>query len=421
MNIRKTERTLRWILFSAGSLFLYVLSLESWGWFIWFIWGILTLQNWRQNRIPVLMFHSISDQGDWIRDQSLVTPLKSFDSQMKWIARLGYKGVFLDALYEMRKNKQAGCHCLAVTLDDGYLDNWVGAFHILKKYNIQATVFVSTGWMDQPHLLRPKLPACRPSQINWKGYLGPAEIAAMQTSGLVDIQSHAVSHDDIFISDEIVNFISPDNQPHGLYCYLYPDQKPQWLRQEIKSPLGYPIFKQGEALAEKAFIPDPGLIKQLVNAAEPPDFFASPDWKDQLINRVNDYKEIHGRLGDMESIHQAKQRWQTELIESRQQLEKLTGKPVQHLAWPRNGYHLESEKIALNAGYKSTTSILGLHNTPFNPHQVERVAIVSINNPTIDTLRILLEIWVFKGFYIFWPLLFLLQRLSKFYVSRYKK
>jgi len=399
---------------------IYFLSLGAWGWLIWLIWGGGTLQRWRQNRIPVLMYHSISDQGDWIRDQSLVTPLKSFDSQMKWIRRFGYQGVFFDELYDIRYRNQRCDHLIALTFDDGYLDNWVGAFHILQRYGIKATIFVSTDWVDTNTSPRPKLPEALPSQVKWSGYLGHEEMRSMQESGLVDIQSHAVSHDYIFISDDITGFISPDNQPHSHYCYLNPGIKPGWFKQEIISPLGYPLFKKGEALAERAFVPEPGLIKSLTSAASQPEFFSRPDWNAQLINIVENYKTTHGRLGFTESDQQAQNRWQKELLESRQQLEMITGKPVWHLAWPRNGYNPESEKIALNSGYKSTTSILGLHNTKENPHQVERVAIVSIDNPIVDVLRVLLEIWVFKGFYIFWPILFLLQRLSNLHVSRHK-
>lgn len=418
---RRIERTFRWVVFIIGSIILFFLPLPQWRGPLWIFWGIITLQAWGAKRIPAVLFHSISDHGDWIGDPSIVMPLHSFEAQVKWLARLGYRGLFLDELYQIRRHKRGGGRAVAITMDDGYLDNWVGAFHILESYGLKATIFVATDWLDHKARPRPRLPHSPLSRAAWEGYMGSGELKALQKSGLIDIQSHGMSHDTIFTSDEIVGFVSPGNQPAAIYCYIHPVHKPTWFTQEMTTILGLPIFKTGEALAAPAFIPDAALLFTVQNNAAQPGFFDQPDWEEKLRQTVAAYKNKHGGLGQFETIPEARNRWQTEIMESRRRIEAITGKSVQHLAWPRNAYTPEAEQIALSCGYLSTTTVKGLHNNHHQPHRVERVAVTSAGRPFLDVLRLLAEIWVFKGYYIFWPLLFGLQRLSKNHVSKKKK
>ena len=418
---RRTERTLRWIVFSAGSLVIWAAPGGQIKWLVWVIWGVITLQAWETGRTPVLMYHSISNQGAWIREPSLVVPVNAFDAQMKWLTRLGYHGLFLDELYECRRQGRSTGRAVALTFDDGYLDNWIGAYHVLERYRMKGTIFVSTQWLDSRDGLRPRLPQADESAVDWTGYLGPPEIKALQDSGLVDIQSHAVTHDHVFVSDELTGFAKPGNRLHTIFCHLHPEAKPEWFKGEAALPPGFPLFPLGEALAGPAFHPDHELVRELTTQAAQPGFFELTDWEDQLKQMVRAYRDKHGCLGRLESMEEARARWQGELEESRRTLEMVTGKPVRHLAWPRNKANPEVERLALELGYLSTTTVAGLHNTSREPQRVERVAIVSTGYTPVDVGRIILEILVFKGYYLFWPLLFLLQRLPSSPLSRLKQ
>ena len=384
--------------------------------------GLATLQAWDSNRIPVIVFHSISNDGNWIRDPSIVVTVNSFSAQIKWLSKFGYTGIFFDDLYKIRKSKnpRAGKK-IAIAFDDGYLDNWVGAFHVLEKYHMKATVFVSTDWIDRCEAPRPRMPHVGSSVLNWKGYLGPAEIRALAQSGLVDIQSHGTSHDHIFVADQVTGFVNPHKAPHTLFCHLNPELKPEWFKHEMRFPRGYPLFALGEALADRIFYPEPQLIALLVEAAARPGFFDQSDWTQQLNAIVRQFKETNQNLGTTESRNHAEKRWKTELVQSRNILERLTGKPVLHLVWPRDKSNAVVEKMALKSGYLSTTRSPGHHNNSGTPAQVERISIVGTGYQALDVARVLLEVWTFKGCYIFWPVLFLLQRITKPLVLRYAK
>ena len=423
LNRRRFERTFRWVLFALGCTLILFLPIPQWIKIaIILLFGLVTLQAWDLNRIPVIVFHSISNDGDWIREPSIVVTVKTFSAQIKWLSTFGYKGIFFDDLYNIRKNRQprAGKK-IVIAFDDGYLDNWVGAFHALEKYNMKATVFVSTDWIDKCETPCLRMPHAKPSELNWKGYLGPGEIKALQESGLVDIQSHGTSHDHIFVSDQVVGFVTPLNTPHTLFCHLKPELKPKWFRHDMNLPPGYPLFPLGEALSDRIFYPDSQLIALLVDEAVRPGFFNQSDWDERLNKIVRQFNKTNQKVGTTESQDHAKKRWRDELIQSRKILEKLTGKPVRHLVWPRDKSNAIVEKMAMKYGYLSTTRSPGHHNNSGTPAQVERISIVGTGYPALDVARVLLEVWTFKGCYIFWPVLFLLQRITKPFVLRYGK
>ena len=93
---------------------------------------------------------------------------------------------------------------VVITFDDGWLDNYLFAWPILKKYCIKAAVFVVTDWVEKASCEEPAIPAtvpvhsesknlvsgglCRRVILNWD------LIGKMSGSGLVNFYSHTRSH-----------------------------------------------------------------------------------------------------------------------------------------------------------------------------------------------------------------------------------
>ncbi len=96
--------------------------------------------------IPVFMYHHVNlHKGDIIT----VTP-DIFDAQMQFLKEAGYRTLNVDELVEIAYgNLEIKEKAVAVTFDDGYLDNYVYAFPVLKKYNIKATIFIVTDWVEK--------------------------------------------------------------------------------------------------------------------------------------------------------------------------------------------------------------------------------------------------------------------------------
>ncbi|MBL4576179.1 MAG: polysaccharide deacetylase family protein [Opitutaceae bacterium] len=72
---------------------------------------------------------------------------KEFDKKMQLIVRY-FTPLALSEAVEKLKNNTLPQRAICVTFDDGYRDNAEIAFPILKKWNIPATFFVASGFLD---------------------------------------------------------------------------------------------------------------------------------------------------------------------------------------------------------------------------------------------------------------------------------
>lgn len=148
----------------------------------------------RGNHLVVLGYHSISDpthrvgqHADVYRHLSVSGAV--FEKQMKFLQDNGYVFLRFSDLLAIRKGERALPHRAAlIYFDDGYEDNYVHAYPILKRLGIPATVFVVTDCVDQKMLL-------------WETNLDPAtahmfltweDVRAM--SGVFDVGTHTVTH-----------------------------------------------------------------------------------------------------------------------------------------------------------------------------------------------------------------------------------
>jgi len=151
----------------------------------------------RTRAVPVLMYHHVSPNPGLVT----VSP-ETFRSHMKSLATKGYHSLAADDLLAFLHGQEVPARSVLITFDDGYLDNFVYAYPVLKDLGLKATIFAVTGWIgDGP--LRTGEPPCpdhktcmariREGQTD-EVMLRWSEIEAMETSGLVEIHSHTHSH-----------------------------------------------------------------------------------------------------------------------------------------------------------------------------------------------------------------------------------
>jgi len=73
--------------------------------------------------------------------------IRDFEKQM-WHIKNWYKVITMDELADRLASKRKnGTPCVAITIDDGYFNNYTLAYPILKRLNLPATIYLSTGFV----------------------------------------------------------------------------------------------------------------------------------------------------------------------------------------------------------------------------------------------------------------------------------
>ena len=96
--------------------------------------------------IPVFMYHHINRHAD---DLVTLTP-EDFENHLWVLKGRGFRTLFLDEQVQIIQGEGLSFPpSVALTFDDGHLDNWVYAFPLLKKYHMKATIFLITSWVGE--------------------------------------------------------------------------------------------------------------------------------------------------------------------------------------------------------------------------------------------------------------------------------
>ena len=137
------------------------------------------------NSVPILMYHSISDAPTPPTRALSVGPA-AFADQLGYLQRQGFTGLtFAELCRRCRVGQPLPDRPIVLTFDDGYADNLREAAPILTRFGFPATVFVTTGWMDDASLPAVRRPPDR--MLSWN------QLAELSACGL-EIGAHSHSH-----------------------------------------------------------------------------------------------------------------------------------------------------------------------------------------------------------------------------------
>ncbi|RTZ44426.1 hypothetical protein EKL30_07550 [Candidimonas sp. SYP-B2681] len=152
--------------------------------------------------VPVLMYHHVSP----VEGMITTSPI-NFESQLQWLKRRGYQTLTTDQFASHLNGSPVPVKSVLITFDDGYLDNWVYAYPLLKKYGYSAVIFLVTSWVnDGPvrhHMGQGELPPT-PSHNQCEALIEQgrsddvilrwSEIKAMQADSAFEFHSHTHTH-----------------------------------------------------------------------------------------------------------------------------------------------------------------------------------------------------------------------------------
>lgn len=129
-------------------------------------------------KIPILAYHHVLPANAKVDESILNSPFTISDSefykQMLFLSQNGYAPINLDQLIQP-KEQQVHKRPIVITFDDGWVDNFEVAFPILKSFNVWATFFIITSYIDSA------------------GCMSREQLLEMQRSGM-QIESHAHTH-----------------------------------------------------------------------------------------------------------------------------------------------------------------------------------------------------------------------------------
>jgi len=151
--------------------------------------------------VPVLMYHHVNPHhGDTVT----VTP-EVFEAQMEHLRESGYRTLTAVELLEYINGELTlKQKAVVITFDDGWLDNYLYAFPVLKKNHLNATVFIITDRVEKASGKMSSLPEYIPTHNESKVLLEKGEahrvalnwklIEEVTAGGLVGFYSHTKSH-----------------------------------------------------------------------------------------------------------------------------------------------------------------------------------------------------------------------------------
>lgn len=149
------------------------------------VWGIKVyyLPQRASVKIPILLYHNFVEmvpESDPDGFQYINTK-ESFEENLKVLLANGYTPIsFLELNNAYQGKSTLPLKPIIITFDDGYASNYELVFPIIQKYQIKASIFIVTDFIDK--------------EINGISYLSWQECLEMQNSGLIEIYSHSKRH-----------------------------------------------------------------------------------------------------------------------------------------------------------------------------------------------------------------------------------
>jgi len=278
----------------------------------------------------VLMYHRIAEPESDVWELA-VSPAR-FEQHLKVLKKIGN----ILSLQQLSHNINSNRHKnnIAITFDDGYIDNFTNAKPLLEKYKIPATFFITTGqiesekefWWDELELIflfTPHLPSTFSLTIN--NTLIASELK-----------------DEIDMSEDC-------RRKHRMWKAC--TEAPPTLRAK----LFYSVWEQIKPLLS---VEQDKYLKMIRNWAGLP-MQVRTDYKTMSVPQLkqlatNDLFTIGAHtLTHPALAHHSDDFQRAELCSSREFLQGLTGQEISTLAYPYGNYNQDTLRIANECGFVS--------------------------------------------------------------------
>lgn len=359
--------------------------------------------------IPIVYFHSVGIKSKLWPKSFLTSSVEDTEKFFRYIS-VEYNSISLREYYNQKNRiSPVARNPIVITFDDGYLDNWLFAFPLLEKYSLKATIFISPEFVDKRRVVR--------EDHSENGFLSWDEMKIMEASGLVDIQSHTLTHTKYFVSDRITGFHHPGNDilyPAGNFL---PGRKPYYIDDhdfEKILPYGYPLFEEESAVTARKVTISQDFINEAVALLSTYDFkkYSFADAFSRAKPLYDKFRKEGRIIAVREGEDEYLKRIDEEIKGSRTIIEKELEKKVEFLCWPHGDNNSFLHKKALDAGYLMTSRGKAVISADEEASRIpERLGVVYSNPSRRFVTRF--KIKAFSGTFPFRSLMFLARYIKR--------
>jgi len=167
------------LIIAAAVLLLAVLALSArWTW-------------WRAASpgLKVLCYHKVGTPPPGSKLKELWVSEEKFRAQIKYLLDNGYETLFFSDLKKLRgSGAPLPEKAVLITFDDGYENNYLHAWPVLKELGAKANIFVVFGTIGKVNLWH------NPASEPWVNMATLEQLKEMQAGGVIEYGSHTMNH-----------------------------------------------------------------------------------------------------------------------------------------------------------------------------------------------------------------------------------
>jgi hypothetical protein len=225
----------------------------------------------------------------------------------------------------------------------------------------------------------------------------------------------------VFAGSEVRGFVGPGKPNLWLLWNARPESRTSWWRagETDRSLWGHPVYKQAPALAHRAYRPDARALAHMLTWAKGAGVLATADWGRRAREEWDRDARNNAVRGSWEPAPDYERRVEVDLETARRTLAEKLGIESDILCWPENAFSPAGEIIARRVGYVATVSNRHESRNAAGeaPDRIVRVFIGSraagIRCQWLDFVAFMLELRVFEGWYVLYPLLAVMHTSKK--------
>jgi peptidoglycan/xylan/chitin deacetylase (PgdA/CDA1 family) len=270
--------------------------------------------------------------------------LEEFKNEIQYLKK-NFDIIPLTELFELsNRNVKPPRKTIAITFDDGYENNYINAYPVLKKSNIPATIFVVASCISNPdHLLWYDLVDIIKGKINFSEFstlsLNLSEEKLRQVRSIKDIS-------------QLRNFLKSVN-----------NASKQVVLDAICSKL------EVQKLVSET---DPEFHRMLTTSQ-------IHEMSDSGLIEIGSHSLTHPNLDMLDDIE-----LNSELQESKKLIENITGKSVVSIAFPDGAYNEKVKTQSMLSNYKYQCSVIPRLESDKSDHSIRPRFCIS-NTTTADS------------------------------------